>query len=571
MKVRITKNYYEKLQRIALDKIIESYIKQEKYEDLNIALSAHENNLSVLYRAIDYWEPTIIKAILDNTKKGDASLHHIIDRVISSIDESNYFDSLPPKLLNKTEKEFYNIKSKIINLLINFKMENIKQINTSQEEQIKMDQNSVEILAQYNDDTFLVKFIEDNKIDVLEFKDTMIPYLLFKEAKLITQKVPAKCAMQEVLLARTYLIDLDSTNLVESAYTDLLGWPETKKILSYVATEIVKGDKLKILFTTSSYYNPMKNLICIELHPQDGFTKESIIAHEFSHFVMEKLYKNESLPFQISSLKNILLSKDNQNIKSNYSFNCNLDKLGNEGMQEASIILAKYLKYDQAALEPLRMAEDMLSFKVKESINNAIEYTKYLKECTLLPLFYLSSYDKFSEKAKKSLYESLNKDPLMQKTVTLLASNLLELDYIKEKEDNHRLFADDNKSSLEYLLNTCLPLISEKFKLFKCDIQFLERVADILFRKDNADRGTEHIVRYPEFAVMSRQDKLLDNPKILKSFKLLANYWDDYIIKDIDQSLSCFKNQNDKALIDNNFVELTVDHLGQLAITDFYL
>ncbi|MCC8417472.1 MAG: hypothetical protein LN588_02995 [Rickettsia endosymbiont of Bryobia graminum] len=44
----------------------------------------------------------------------------------------------------------------------------------------------------------------------------------------------------------------------------------------------------------------------------------------------------------------------------------------------------------------------------------------------------------------------------------------------------------------------------------------------------------EHIVRYPEFAVMELQEKLSDNPEIMTSFKDLASYWDNYVMKDID-------------------------------------
>lgn len=47
----------------------------------------------------------------------------------------------------------------------------------------------------------------------------------------------------------------------------------------------------------------------------------------------------------------------------------------------------------------------------------------------------------------------------------------------------------------------------------------------------------QNILRYPEFAVMELQGTLSDNPEIMTSFKDLASYWDNYVMKDIDSYL----------------------------------
>lgn len=577
MKVRIPKIFYEKLTDAALDKIILSYIKQENYEDLNIALSARTNNLGTLYEAVDYLDPKIIRAILNSTKKGDVYLNYTIDNVIENIIEDDFSDSLDPKLQSMSEQEIYSRKGKIINLLINFKVENINEINSSREEKIKIDQYLVEVLAQYNDETVVAKFIEDNKIDIREFKDTMIPYLLLKNAKLISDKVPVTCSAKEILLARTYLEDLESTSVIQTAYSNLLGWPKLQKILHYAVAEIVKGGKLKILFSTTSYYNPIQDLICIKLNPKDGFTIESIIAHEFGHFVMQKLFNNKCLPFQISSLKTLLSSQDEPHSKSNYLSGLDLGKLFNEkGIKEAwikevSSIFTQYMDYNRAAMEPLRLGERMISSDQKVNFDYTLEYIKYLKECTILPLFYLASYGKFTEKSKQSLDVALENNHSVQKTLVLTVTNLLELECIQEKEDNHKLFTDKKQSCLEYLFNTCIPLIIENFKLSPSDVHFLERIADILFRKGSIDKGTEHIVRYLEFLAMSNQDKL-HNPAIMESFKSLEDFWGRNIFPRIDDNLSCLKSPDEKEIIDHDhvgLVEVTGDISAQVVVTDF--
>lgn len=75
-----------------------------------------------------------------------------------------------------------------------------------------------------------------------------------------------------------------------------MGGP-TNKLLAYIAANIKVQDSLKIIFDNKSFshYDWDNNLICIE-----KFNLESIIAHEFGHYAIEKIFCNASIPLNNS-------------------------------------------------------------------------------------------------------------------------------------------------------------------------------------------------------------------------------------------------------------------------------
>jgi len=586
MKTRIPQLHYETLSETALNAVINCYIKQEKYDDLLIALGANKGKLpfEALLYAIDQLNPKLVLTLLSTVKNGEEHLNISVDLLVTRVTDVFVIDLWGTKQQNLSEQEVYEKKGIIIKTLLTFKADNICKINKNKENKIEMDQPSIEVLAQYVDDDTFQEFIRKYNISIEDYKKSMIPSLLFNGVSPMADNILPKCTATDILLNRSYISEKEEDrSLVLEAYKSLLSWQETKKIFHFVVENILKGDSLKVLFTEgSSYYNPEKNLVCIQLRSKYGFTIESIMAHEFSHYLMEKLYYNQALPFSVSKL-NQLIFKDK--FKSNYETKVKLDNLLSEDtIEESKKTLFTSLEYDKASCSMLKLAKKLLRKDIEDTdlsstkqkdidLNSTKQYVPYLKECTILPIFYLYFYDKFSEKVRENLDKAINTDAKLQKALTLLISNLLDLPFISEQDNINDLFNDDRKVVLKYLLDDCLPQIVEQYQLLKSDMFFLGRVGDILFRSDTEDRLVEYIVRYPEFAALN-QAELLENPKIMESFEGLKNFWEKHIIPEIDGRLENLKTQfteNDIVLNSTEEIEVVGNIVDQVVITDMFM
>ena len=82
---------------------------------------------------------------------------------------------------------------------------------------------------------------------------------------------------------------------------------------------------------------------------------------------------------------------------------------------------------------------------------------------------------------------------------------LLEFPCIQNEENIEKLFTPNKINALEHLLKTSIPLLIDELQLCDNDIEFVERVANIVLRQSFTDRATEYIVRYMEFYVLNQQ------------------------------------------------------------------
>lgn len=555
------KTSYETLNQKEANELANTYIKQEKHDDLKILLSARKHNLNILDWAIDYLNPDLIDLILKNTEKGDRYLNITISNVISKINKIDQISLIRTKNNSFSKTGLFEVKGKMIKSLLNFKLANIKKLNTENEGlNLELDQLDIKILSNYCSYEDLKKFIKDNEIDVSKFEDHLISSLLLQNPQVLLEEVQDNKSPLQVLLSRTYVVNGEKKIVVNEAFKKLLSWPETNKIFHYVAAKITNGDDLKILFTdNSSYYDIDTNFITVQTEVSSLNSIESIAAQEFSHYLMNKIFDNSCQPFSFYGVTKVFYNTEINT--SNYNSNINTENLLNEFPQEHEKLIKQLLDYNKAAIELLKLAASMLGYGV-EKFNHTDDLVKYLKDNTILPIFLLHKYENSVDCLEKSVQASIQlnlKPAYLKLTNSILSYNRdCGSEYINENysdisnkfipEDIENVIINENHLDISnksiqgyidaiiFISDKLYPAIIDEKKIQPDQNFFLSRIADILFRKTWEDKLAQFVVRLPEFAVMRQAGELKD-PKIIKSFKPMTEFWDVYITPQMDSTI----------------------------------
>ncbi|KJV96808.1 hypothetical protein [Rickettsia amblyommatis] len=178
--------------------------------------------------------------------------------------------------------------------------------------------------------------------------------------------------------------------------------------------------------------------------------------------------------------------------------------------------------------------------KISSKYNDSKELIKYLKNETILPIFYFNNYR--PEKADTRELEEVIKTNSHAHIMTNLIINLLKLPCVKE-QDYHELFATDQKVQLQCILTKILPQIIKDKDLTSEQVYYLERIGDLIHRESD-DRAAECIVRYLEISIGNLLHPIEDS-RIINAIQPLANFWEEHIVPKIESTIiGCTKEYN---------------------------
>lgn len=544
----------QSLSRPALESLAKKYIQERKYEELRHLNKVATNSERVALgvdSAIQLLDKQAMSIIVSTIKTGELSLNPWIDAWINNVAIISQEDIIGTQAMALSKEERIEIQGQIIEDFVSLKIRNIHECNEQNNQnnetdrEIKIDKESLGIglgvLAQFLTMDAFNKYLDDHTIDPATFNLTdyeiaHIPALLFKDAKPVIDSIPNQTDAITILLARTYTKELGKEGIL-SIYNNLSTCNITKKLIDYIATEIIKGDALKIIFSSGlSGYHSNSHVVSIDTHSQcSGTTLESTIAHELSHWAMDKIFSNEGLPVSYKNLYHSTLDLTKLNIP--YSNGVKIDNIPII-FKELQSLAEVSINYQKASLPLLEYATKLISVNPEaiESFKTVSEMIEYLTHSTIIPIFYLNSYNQFTEGKEQQLEEEIKTNSEIQGAVIKL------IDELSSQRNYHQNCNSDIKTELNYILQDYLPQLISDRQLTEEQVFFLERMADIIFRSSK-DRNTEFVVRYPEFAITEHMQNGSD-PEIKESFKGMQQFWEKNIVPQFDETIQAQRSIN---------------------------
>ncbi|AEK74439.1 hypothetical protein Rh054_02260 [Rickettsia conorii subsp. heilongjiangensis 054] len=178
--------------------------------------------------------------------------------------------------------------------------------------------------------------------------------------------------------------------------------------------------------------------------------------------------------------------------------------------------------------------------EISSKYNDSKELIKYLKNETILPIFYFNNYR--PDKTDTRELEEVIKTNSHAHIMTNLIINLLKLPCVKE-QDYYELFATDQKVQLQCILTKILPQIIKDKDLTSEQVYYLESIGNLIHRESD-DRAAEFIVRYLEISIDNLLHSIEDS-RIINAIQPLADFWEEHIVPKMESTIiGCTKEYN---------------------------
>ncbi|QEK39336.1 hypothetical protein [Candidatus Sneabacter namystus] len=357
-----------------------------------------------------------------------------------------------------------------------------------------------------------------------------------------------------------------------------------EKILDFIATKISNHTGPRIVFgcnimeqiSLGPLYSTGSSTIFSTVHDIDSIKPDAVFIHECSHYVMDELYLSNCLPVAVTtpvlSITEMLLKKygidpirdarklgamtlakilkngfqtEGDGDDRKHHFKIPLEK---ELSEKAVFECDRYIAYSEAVYHLLSKVSSLVSIKGKELEMPSQDVfpgcIKFLKNQSLLSLFLFSGMNRIlREEFKKEDDREEHLDNFVEKckeelcflVYNLHKEGILDMD----KEEIQFESKKDTRQTLNYILQHLDEIVSklhcgESHIKTESTMFFLERMADAVFRKDEVPLS-EFVVRYPETLLLHEHKTGIVDTEILEHFRPMKEFWNDYIIPDIDR------------------------------------
>ncbi len=531
----MTKNLYPYYNKDHLEDIAEYLIETKNYDKLSVLSSSHKfNSYIAINKAIMHLDLKAISTILKYTSFDDLDEKKIqLKFCLRFILRTNFIDDLYHE-----DEKINELTKYIFKTLLEHKVPLDKTLSTYYENGKKTEINIMARLSAIDIKELVDEFsLTDTDLEYLKnfssiLKDSNVNLLYSKET----------CSYNQfgAILSRTYssIINQEQAyQLYKSVYDS---GKYGKAIIDYLNRKIVNGDAITLHFSNSgkSSYDRLQNKIQVVLN--NGYmSTEAITAHEISHYIINRLFKNDSKPFNFNyyevdfkklgfnilpyKMQNYYLNKTDSNKQ--FKFASNIEK-----------ILASTNKYSETIKPILLKSAELLNITIPDQYQElfSLELRDFLKYQSLLPLFILnpdklieniiSEENSDIENFYNNLIENLNQYFSKSKNYSEDFNN--DIVKIEENFSTNSSYPVLEKIK-KVLIDKYYPKIIEDLKLTDAQIFFLERAADLVNR-DDSDFDEEPVVRCVELELQSKFSDISQD--LLDSCKKMNEFWDEEIL-----------------------------------------
>ncbi len=508
-------------------RLAEIAIKTKNNDSLKNILAVMEYPQNILVEACEYYNSDAVKLIIKATEASTKSFNNEYFKQGKWI-ENNYFMYDDFDIIN-SHIDQKGIKSEITRYLF---AEISKEFITS---------FHLNILSKAVTKTDFFEICSSKELDLTDakFKDLKLSAYEYEDIEpILTINETNNKTLVNILLSHTYSDNL-SPEYIANIYIKLYNLsPISKEMMAYTAALLTQGDNLKIIFEegSNSYYSQDSNTIKINTSFAGNsiFNIESVLIHEVGHFIYDKLFESDAMPFDLTEIK--IIAKDlyrefvNDPIHNNFFNDEILPIIFNGGLKNFWQMWTQYIK---AARMPIDKAMELLKFDSSECQKyiDPNSYAQCFISASKINMFFFNGWGKLELIATKP-----GEDPIPGEVAIPdeLYLSLLSI-YSNETETciaTQNPYQSTKDIIIDWVNNEMIPQLIDGLALTPQQVHFLDRIGDYINRGDgiitsdlmhSEERLIELIVRASELRASIGSEK-----DLIESFSLLEDFHHQY-------------------------------------------